>query len=157
MKKRLIITTGFIIIVIITAIFGVRSFKNRDASYKFVTDISSDQIAVAQVLYYEPNKTVMCTVDLDKSEYETIADILKAMHPNDFRQNRNENVLSNGPYLYVRLTDDLAEIMFRQVFADSDLFHLAISAESIATTQGQFQVNSLTLSEFISQKTTVTS
>lgn len=156
MKKRLIIT-GFIIMVIIAAIFGVRSFKNRDTSYKFVTDISPDQIAVAQVLYYEPDKMVLCTVDLDKSEYETIAGILKKMQPNGFRQNHNENVLSNGPYLYVKLINDSAEIMFRQVFADSDLFHLAISAESIMTTQGQFQVNSLSLSEFISQKATITS
>lgn len=156
MKKRLIIT-GFIIMVIITAIFGVRSFKNRDTSYKFVTDISPDQIAVAQVLYYEPNEMAMCTVDLDKSEYETIVGILKKMQPNGFRQNHNENVVSNGPYLYVRLIDDAAEIMFRQVFADSDLFHLSISAESIMTMRGQFQVNSLALSEFISQKTTITS
>ncbi len=148
MKKRRYITiaVGFIAAAAIAAVIGFRVF-HRDTSYRLVTELSPAQIAVAQVLFDAPDGGPLRTIDLEQSEYETLAGILGSTQP---RQYRPDGKIGTGPKLYLRLAQ-AEEIMFTELSQGSGQFRFAIAAEELDPAKGYFQINSSALSEFISQ------
>lgn len=151
MKKRAYVTIVVIAVAAIAAVAGVMVL-HRDTSYRLVTNLSPEQIAVAQILYDTSDGGPLRTIDLDQSGYETLAGILGSTKPQQYRRGGGGDPIGTGPHLYLRLAQ-AEEIMFTELSQDSGQFRLAIAAEELEPTKGYFRINSSALSEFISQFT----